>query len=99
MKKTMFGFVLGLLIGAAGAFTLGGGAMAGIGIATGLSSGICMTVEAAQDLGLMSPAQVDQVLTKAAETMSGTVDLPDGEQIAGSAQQCKEFMEKIRAQK
>ena len=46
----------GLIVGAIGALTVGGGAMAGVGIATGLSSGVCMTVEAAENLGLLTAA-------------------------------------------
>ncbi len=53
---------VGAIIGGICALSLGGGAMAGIGVATGLSAGICSTVQAAVAEGLLTPEQVDQVL-------------------------------------
>jgi hypothetical protein len=88
--------VIGLGVGAFGGLSLGGGAMMGIGVATGLSSGICATVQAAQEEGLMTAEQVDQVLVRAAQDISGRTDLPEGEQMIGSADQCAQFMAKLK---
>jgi len=92
--------VVGLVLGAIGALTVGGGAMAGVGVATGLTTGICMTVEAAEDIGLMTPDQVEEVLARAAENLSSVGGMPEGQQseIADTSAECKNFMEKLRNQ-
>jgi hypothetical protein len=89
--------VVGLVVGAWGGVNIGGGTMMGAGVATGLSSGICATVQAAQEEGIMTAEQVDQVLNRAAQDLSGKTALPDGEQMIGSADQCAEFMSKLMA--
>ncbi|TCO71556.1 hypothetical protein [Rhodovulum euryhalinum] len=95
MGKILIGLVIGLLLGGVGAFlTLGVGA--GVGVATGLSTGICATVKAAGDLGIMTPEQVDEVLTRAAQSVSGAVDLPEGEPMVGSAAECEAFMARLK---
>lgn len=99
MSKILIG-VLSLIAGAIlGVVVLGpvlvGGA-AGIGIATGLSAGVCATMTAAQEEGLLSTEQVDQILTRAASDlaeMSGKT--LDGE-IVGSIDKCGNVMEQIR---
>ena len=99
MSKTLvavISLVFGLILGGIGGTTLGGGAMAGMGVAAGLSTGICTTTQAAQDLGIMTPEQVDEVLKKASQNVSGTTDLPEGHEIAGSAEKCDEFLVKLR---
>ncbi len=92
--------VVGLVVGAVGALTVGGGAMAGAGVATGLTTGICMTVEAAEDLDLMTPEQVEQVLTRAAENLSAVGAVPEGQpsEVADTSAECRSFMEKLRNQ-
>lgn len=91
MGKTaiaIISLVVGLAVGGWGGLSLGGGAMMGVGVATGLSSGICAAVQAAQEEGLMTAEQVDQVLARAARDISGQTELPEGEQMVGSADQC-----------
>lgn len=99
MGKIMIGMLVGLVLGGAGALFLGGGALlglgAGTGIATGLSAGICSTVTAAQELGLMTAAQVDEVLNKAVLDVTGQASLPDDQTIVDSTAQCEEFMAKL----
>lgn len=97
MIKLLIGFVIGALVGAGAAMTVGNGMMAGIGIATGLSTGICMTVEAAQQMGLMTPEQVDEVLQRAAENLPGGAEATAEAPIAGSAAQCDELLAELRA--
>jgi len=100
MGKTIITLLVGLVVGGAAALIFGGGALlgvgAGAGIATGLSAGICSTVTAAQELGIMTAEQVDEVLTKAVQDASGQASLPDDQTIVGSIAQCEEFMAKLR---
>lgn len=92
--------VVGLVLGAFGALTVYGGTMAGAGVATGLTAGICMTVEAAEDLGLMDPEQIEDVLTRAAENLSSAGVVPEGQpsDVADTSAECRSFMEKLRNQ-
>ncbi|WP_343115855.1 hypothetical protein [Ostreiculturibacter nitratireducens] len=88
--------VVGIVIGGYGALSLGGGAMMGAGAATGLVTGMCSVVEAAEQTALLTPEQIDQVLARAAENMSSG-ELPEGAEIAGSSEQCAEALAKLRA--
>jgi hypothetical protein len=100
MKKLLIAIIsliAGILIGGFGGLTVGGGTMAGIGIATGLSSGICITVKAATDLGLLTDEQVDQVLNKAAENAAGHTEIPEDQKIVGTVDQCNEVIAKLKA--
>jgi len=103
MGKTIITLIIGLVVGGAGALVFGGGALmgvgAGAGIATGLSAGICSTVTAAEELGIMTAEQVDEVLTKAALDATGQASLTDDQKIVGSKAQCDEFMAQLRASK
>ena len=95
MGKLFIGLIVGLVLGSAGAIFLGGGAMMGAGVATGLSSGLCATVQAAQDLGFVTPEQVDEILAKAAAEL-GSTEVPRGE-IAGSAAACASVLDQLKA--
>lgn len=88
----------GLLVGIAIGVFLIGGAATGIGVATGLSAGICSTVEAAIEEDLLTEAEVDQVLTRAAEDLASMTsgDAPEGE-LVGSAADCADVMDRITA--
>lgn len=101
MGKVLLAIVM-LVIGAVGggvvALSLGGGMMAGAGVATGLSAGICSTVTAAGALGYLSDDQVDEVLARAAQDVSGDVEVPEGAEIVGSAAQCAAFMQTLKSQ-
>ena len=103
MGKTIITLTIGLFIGGVGGLVFGGGALmgvgAGAGIATGLSAGICSTVKAAEELGIMTAGQVDEVLTKAALDATGQASLAHDQKIAGSKTQCDEFMAQLRASK
>ena len=97
MGKLLIGLVAGLLIGAFGALSFGGGAMMGAGVATGLSAGICSTVQAAQDEGIMTAGQVDQVLGRAAADIAKLGSLPSDEKVVGAAADCAMVLEQIKA--
>jgi hypothetical protein len=99
MTKTLIAviaLVIGLAIGAFGALTFGGGMMAGAGAAAGLSVGICSTVRAAQEEGLMTAEQVDRVLNRAAQDLSGAGELPPGHEVVGSAAACEKVLARVR---
>lgn len=98
MGKHLIGALIGLVLGALGAFmTMGAavGAGAGAGVAVGLSAGICTMAKSAQDLGLMSAEQIDAVMANAA-TMFGA-EVPQGTEMVGSAAQCDKVLADLKA--
>ena len=100
MGKLLIGLV-GLVVGAIGGALFGGaligGSAAGVGIATGLSAGICSTVTAAQEEGLLTAEQVDQVLNRAAADAAAAAGTTAPEGIVGNADDCASVMENLRA--
>jgi len=51
---------------------------------------------AAQEEGIMTAEQVDQVLVRAARDMAGRAELPEGDRIVGSAAECDAVMARLR---
>lgn len=99
MGKTLIAIIfliIGLAVGAFGALAVGGGAMAGFGIGTGLSAGICVTIDAASDLGVISDEQADQILNRAAENISGMAEIPEDQRAVNSRAACEEVMAKLK---
>ena len=101
MSKTLLGiltFVLGLVFGGIGGGLVGVGSGAGIGIATGLSAGVCGVAKAAQDEGLLTPEQVDQIFNRAVSNLREIA--PDaqlaGEEIVGAAGECDAVLQALR---
>lgn len=96
MVKFLIGFIAGIVVGAVGALVFGGGAMMGVGAAAGISTGICSLVQAADQSGVLTPEQIESLLSTAAAELS---DRPGVEtsQIAGSVEQCAQFMNDLRA--
>ena len=100
MGRVLFG-IAGLIIGAViGAFLVAPvltGTAAGIGVAQGLSAGICSTVQAAQEEGLLDADQIDQVLNRAAADMADLAGerAPDG--LVGGLDECSAVMDRLRA--
>jgi hypothetical protein len=92
----VIGLVIGIAVGAFGAMTLGGGVMAGLGAGTGLATGICATVKAAQDEGIMTAAQVDQVLNRAAKNLAAMSGTPVEKEVVGSAAACEKVLAQLR---
>ncbi|SHF93115.1 hypothetical protein SAMN05444339_1238 [Loktanella atrilutea] len=90
------GLVIGLVLGAIFGGALKIGAAAGVSAATGIGAGICSTVIAAQEEGLLTPEEVDQELTRAARDMVSITDDLSGE-IVGSAAGCKAIIDRLRA--
>jgi hypothetical protein len=99
MAKLVFGIVglvIGMVIGIVVVAPIATGVGAGMGVATGISAGICSTVVAAQEEGIMTAEQVDQVLVRAARDMAGRAELPEGDRIVGSAAECDAVMARLR---
>ncbi|WP_108839347.1 hypothetical protein [Tateyamaria sp. Alg231-49] len=95
MGKAVIG-IIGLVIGAVLGTVFGGAAMtgtaAGLGVASGLNAGICATVQAAENERLLSPEQVDQVLTRAASDLMALQGRePEGD-ILGTSAHCEKVM-------
>ena len=100
MSKTVTGIIAliaGLLIGGVGGTSLLGGAMMGAGVGTGLSAGMCSTAQAGQALGYLTDVQVDEVIKRAAEDVSGK-PLAEGETVVGGSAACRDVMEKLEQQ-
>ena len=100
MGKVIIG-VIALLLAIIGGAMFGGaiigGTAAGVGVATGLSAGICSTVTAAEEEGLLTPEQVDQILSRAAADlaeMSGETSPGD---VVGTIAECESVMERLRS--
>ena len=95
MGKAVIG-IIGLVIGTVLGIVFGAplmmGTAAGLGVASGLNAGICATVQAAQDEGLLSAEQVDQVLTRAASDIAAVQGLELEEDILGSSAHCEKVM-------
>lgn len=99
MSKTLvavLALVVGLVLGGVGGMAMIG-ASTGIGVATGLSAGICGIVKAAQDEELLTDEEVDRVFNRAASnlsTLTGTED--EGTTIVGGASECDAVLAKLR---
>ena len=100
MGKAVIG-IIGLIIGAVLGIVFGAplmmGTAAGLGVASGLNAGICATVQAAQDEGLLSAEQVDQVLTRAASDIAAVQGLELEDDILGSSAHCEKVMADLAA--
>ncbi|MBF9058464.1 hypothetical protein HKCCSP123_04645 [Rhodobacterales bacterium HKCCSP123] len=95
MGRILFGLV-GLILGLVGGTMFGGallgGSAAGIGIATGMTAGVCTTVMAATEEGLLTAEQVEQVMARAAADLGAATEAtPEASTVA----QCEEFMENL----
>ena len=91
------GLIVGLVVGGLFGGAIMGGTAAGVGIATGMSAGVCSTVIAAQEEGLLTPEQVDQVLTRAAADLAEMSGETAPDAVVGSASDCQAVMEQIRS--
>ena len=90
--------IVALIAGFVGGAVVGGSALtgmaAGAGVATGLSAGICATVTAAAEEGLLSDEEIGQVLARAAMDMGAEVS--SEESLVGSREDCANVMERLR---
>ena len=92
--------VIGLVVGLVGGVVFGGallgGAGAGIGVATGASAGICLTLQAAEEEGLLTSDQIDQVMTRAAADMAEISGQQDSASIVGVRAECAAVIQNLR---
>lgn len=74
--KTFLIFLLGAVVGGIASVLIASiwftGYGAGVGVATGLKAGACLTIEAAKEQGLMTTEQAKQVLHAAGRQISST---------------------------
>jgi hypothetical protein len=101
MGKFVIGALLGLVIGLAGGafigFSGGTGVGAGVGIATGFTAGACGVVRVAQEEGLLTEEQVDQVFNRGLEMLAEmNPDAPASEPVADSAAECDAALARLR---
>lgn len=99
MSKLLVGIlslVVGLILGGIGSSAMIGGAT-GVGLAVGLSSGMCALSRAAVDAGYLTPEQVDEVMQNAAGTLADIAGTEgDGGEITNSSARCDEVLAKLR---
>lgn len=90
--------VLGGILGFFGGAAIGFGGGAGMGIATGLSAGVCGVAKAAQDEGLLTDEQIDQVFARAVGNLRALSpeSQSEAEQIVGGAGECDAVLERLR---
>jgi len=98
MKGFMI-FLVGAVVGGIAVFVLSSalltGIGAGVGIATGLQAGACLTVEAAKDKGLITSEQVDEILIAAVEQFAS--DGVAGETaISGGDLECEKVVAELK---
>jgi hypothetical protein len=98
MKSFLF-FLVGAVFGgiaciilASGLFT---GIGAGVGIATGLQAGACLTVEAAKDQRLITAEQVDDVLNAAGKLIASEYSSSEAISIGGSLE-CEKVVAQLK---
>ncbi|WP_170411485.1 hypothetical protein [Ruegeria arenilitoris] len=98
MGKLILGLVIGLIVGGIGGEMLGIGTGAGAGIVTGLSAGVCGVANAAQQEGLLTKEEVDQVFNRAVSNLSELTPEAEGsgEAIVGAASECDDVLQKLR---
>jgi hypothetical protein len=98
--KSFLLILLGLVIGAiAGVFLLSPfilGIGTGVGVATGLKAGACLTVEAAKEAGFITPEQVGEVLDAAIQTIAST-EIETAETLANADAECAKVVEELKA--
>ena len=98
--KSFLLVLLGLVIGAiAGVFLLSPfilGIGTGVGVATGLKAGACLTVEAAKEAGLITAEQVDEVLNAAVQTIA-SAEIDGAAALANGDAECARVVEELKA--
>lgn len=88
--------LIGIAIGGAGGTLFLGGGMMGVGVATGLTGGVCGAVEAGQQLGYLTAEQADEVIARTWSSVSGAVGVGDAETAPGGAEECGRALDRLR---
>lgn len=91
--------LVGVVVGLIGGVMFGGaliGSATGVGLATGMSAGICSVVQAAQEEGLLTADQVDQVITRAAANLSDISGTASAGDLTGMSADCENVLQQLR---
>lgn len=91
----VLGFVLGVVVMLFLAPTVVG-VGAGVGIATGLKAGACLTVEAAKEKGFITGAQVDEVLNAAVKQIASSTGIDDANKLSGADAACQKVIADLK---
>ena len=98
MKKfllVVLGFVLGTIVTIFFSSTILTGIGAGVGVATGIKAGACLTVEAAKERGFITSDQVDEVLRAAIKQIVDT-DLGEEDALSGADAECEKVVSELK---
>ena len=99
MKKfllVLLGFALGAVVTFFFSSTILTGIGAGVGVATGLKAGACLTVEAAKDMGFITSDQVDEVLRAAVQQIA-EADLEEETVLSGADAECEKVVSQLKS--
>ena len=99
MKKfllVVLGFVLGAVVTIFFSSTILTGIGAGVGVATGLKAGACLTVEAAKEKGFITSDQVEEVLRAAVKQIAQT-DLEEEAALSGADAECEKVVSQLKS--
>lgn len=97
--KSFLLVVVGTVIGAVASLLLAPvavGVGAGVGVATGLRAGACLTVEAAKEKGLITAAQVDEVLRAAGKQIASTGAADNEIGLTGGDAECAKVVAELK---
>ena len=93
--KSLLLVLLGLVIGGAAGFFVATPIGAGVGIATGLKAGACLTVEGAKEAGFITSEQVDDVLMSAGRQIA-SADVAEDVSFSGGDTECTRFIAEMK---
>lgn len=68
----------------------------GVGVATGLKAGACLTVETAKEMGLIASDQVDEVLRAAVQQIA-EADLEEETVLSGADAECEKGVSQLKS--
>jgi len=68
----------------------------GVGIATGLKAGACLTVETVKERGLITAEQVDEVLNAAAKQLVTASGIEETGKLTGADAACQKFIADLK---
>jgi len=98
MKSALL-VVVGIVIGGVLSFLLAPavvGVSAGVGVATGLTAGACLTVEAAKQKGFITAEQVNEVLLAAGELISASASADSKPTLTGGDAECQRVVTDLK---
>jgi hypothetical protein len=94
--KSFLLVVAGIIVGAVVTLVLASGIFTGVGIATGLKAGACLTVEAAKERGFITADQVDDVLNAAVKRIA-SANIGDEATLSGGDAECVKLVAELKS--